>query len=64
MLHDPNMGLRGPEHAFYHDINDWWRGPGTCINGSWKKFEKAAEGNEKNRKVARAHKLERKKEAL
>ena len=51
MLHDPQLGLRAEKDAHYADINDWWRGPGTCINGSWRKFEQAAEGNEKNRKV-------------
>merc|ERR1712029_1152524 len=25
----------------YEDVNDWWRGKGTCINGSWRKFYKA-----------------------
>ncbi|XP_076065424.1 glycoprotein 3-alpha-L-fucosyltransferase A-like isoform X1 [Oratosquilla oratoria] len=24
----------------YEDINLWWRGTGTCINGSWRKFDK------------------------
>ena len=43
MLHDPEMAHRAPEHAGYADINDWWRGQGTCINGSWRKFQKALE---------------------
>lgn len=38
MLHNPKV-----ENSIsnYEDINDWWRGAGNCIKGSWKKFEKA-----------------------
>ncbi|XP_018902014.2 glycoprotein 3-alpha-L-fucosyltransferase A isoform X1 [Bemisia tabaci] len=25
----------------YRNINEWWRGPGTCTSGSWKKFNKS-----------------------
>lgn len=34
MLHDdfPNKS--------YRDVNDWWRGPGTCTGGSWRKAAK------------------------
>jgi len=38
MLHNPRAEN---SVSFYENINDWWRGPGTCIKGSWKKFEKA-----------------------
>ena len=38
MLHDPKVQM---EHHTYEDVNDWWRGRGTCINGSWRKFYKA-----------------------
>lgn len=36
MLHD--------EHAiatqsWYDDVNEWWRGPGVCTNGSWRNFQ-------------------------
>ncbi|KAJ4444224.1 hypothetical protein ANN_06015 [Periplaneta americana] len=36
MLHDdfPNKS--------YRDVNDWWRGPGTCTGGSWRKANKNA----------------------
>ena len=30
---------REPEYKSYGDINQWWRGEGTCIKGSWKKFQ-------------------------
>jgi hypothetical protein len=34
MLHDdfPNKS--------YRDVNDWWRGPGICTGGSWRKAGK------------------------
>ena len=54
MLHDPNLGLRKESDAHYADINDWWRGPGTCINGSWKKFQKAVEADKEKKKVREA----------
>ena len=38
MLHEPRA-LSHP-HS-YADFNEWWRGKGTCINGSWRKYEKA-----------------------
>ncbi|XP_065349904.1 glycoprotein 3-alpha-L-fucosyltransferase A isoform X2 [Cloeon dipterum] len=31
LLNDPEM-----PHKSYRDVNDWWRGPGTCITGSWR----------------------------
>ena len=46
MLHDPKVQT---EPYSYPDVNDWWRGKGTCINGSWRKFQKALEAD-KNRK--------------
>lgn len=34
MLHDEG------HHQHYEDINHWWRGAGTCINGSWRKYDR------------------------
>ena len=34
MLHD-EASLEKPK--WYKDINEWWRGPGVCINGTWTK---------------------------
>lgn len=34
MLHDEG------HQQHYEDINLWWRGTGTCINGSWRKYDK------------------------
>lgn len=33
MLHD-DYGVR--MSSWYEDINEWWRGPGVCTNGSWR----------------------------
>jgi len=44
LLHDDKT--RPPEASFYSDINLWWRGKGTCINGSWKKYAEAKRLNE------------------
>jgi hypothetical protein len=33
MLHDDFPGKS------YQDINDWWRGPGICTRGSWRKVD-------------------------
>ncbi|XP_058058186.1 glycoprotein 3-alpha-L-fucosyltransferase A [Anopheles bellator] len=35
MLHD-EASFRKPK--WYEDINDWWRGPGVCTNGSWRNY--------------------------
>ncbi|TMW39694.1 hypothetical protein DOY81_015225 [Sarcophaga bullata] len=35
-LHDEES-LRKPR--WYTDVNDWWRGPGVCTNGSWRNFK-------------------------
>lgn len=43
MLHDPKIVDHQAEQPYYKDINEWWRGPGTCINGSWRKFYEALE---------------------
>ena len=48
MLHDPKVQM---EHHTYSDVNDWWRGKGTCINGSWRKFYKALEKAEAKKKL-------------
>jgi len=38
LLHDnKDRGLSG----HYSDINEWWRGKGTCIKGSWRAYHKA-----------------------
>lgn len=34
MLHDD------AHQQHYEDINVWWRGTGTCISGSWRKYDK------------------------
>jgi len=34
MLHDPDRGRRTVT-----DLNNWWRAPGTCINGKWPRDE-------------------------
>merc|ERR1712203_874165 len=49
MLHDPKVQT---EPFSYPDVNEWWRGKGVCINGSWRKFQKAldAENNKKQQK--------------
>lgn len=36
MLHDEGE-LEKPRS--YVDINEWWRGPGTCTNGSWRNYK-------------------------
>ena len=46
MLHDPKVQT---EPFSYPDVNEWWRGKGVCINGSWRKFQKALEA-ENNKK--------------
>ena len=38
LLHEPRSIIPGHH---YEDFNDWWRGKGTCINGSWRKFNAA-----------------------
>ncbi len=46
MLHDEvavSASARGEDHSHYRDINNWWRAPGTCINGSWRKFRRAVQ---------------------
>ena len=50
MLHDPKYE-KYPSHI--EDVNEWWRGQGTCINGSWRKFDKALQHDaEKQKAVA------------
>lgn len=36
MLHDDYAITSS---SYYEDINEWWRGPGTCTNGSWRNFQ-------------------------
>ena len=49
MLHDPKFE-KYPTHI--EDVNDWWRGPGTCISGSWTKFDKAVQHDLEKKKAA------------
>jgi len=35
MLH--HSQTRGAEYRSIEDVNEWWRGQGTCITGSWNK---------------------------
>lgn len=35
MLHD-EYGVK--MSSYYEDVNEWWRGPGVCTNGSWRNF--------------------------
>lgn len=36
MLHDENS-IKIPN--WYEDINEWWRAPGICTNGSWRSYQ-------------------------
>lgn len=36
MLHDD---VAIAKSKWYEDVNDWWRGPGVCTNGSWRNFQ-------------------------
>ena len=38
LLHDTKPRPEEANHV--EDINKWWRGPGTCIKGSWKNYQK------------------------
>ncbi|XP_068249644.1 glycoprotein 3-alpha-L-fucosyltransferase A [Palaemon carinicauda] len=44
MLHDDT------HQQHYEDINQWWRGTGTCINGSWRKYDKMKMESERSQK--------------
>ena len=46
MLHDPKVQT---EPFSYPDVNEWWRGKGVCINGSWRKFQKALDSEKSNK---------------
>jgi len=37
LLHDTKK--RSPEHSNIKNIEEWWRGKGTCITGSWRKYK-------------------------
>jgi len=39
MLHEPRSFDK--QASNYADFNEWWRGKGTCINGNWRKYDKA-----------------------
>lgn len=45
LLHDPKV--RSVENSYYSDINNWWRGDGTCVNGSWKRHKALSQKTEK-----------------
>jgi hypothetical protein len=49
MLHDPTIQTRPAETNHFSDINAWWRAQGTCINGSWRKFQKAVDKSSRNK---------------
>lgn len=36
VLHDEEF-IRRPGRCMISDINEWWRAPGVCTNGSWRK---------------------------
>uniref|UniRef100_A0A336LTI5 Fucosyltransferase n=1 Tax=Culicoides sonorensis TaxID=179676 RepID=A0A336LTI5_CULSO len=36
MLHDDEF-IKKPGKCMIPDINEWWRAPGVCTNGSWRK---------------------------
>lgn len=36
MLHDEESLNRV---KWYNDVNEWWRGVGTCTNGSWRNYQ-------------------------
>ena len=52
MLHEPRA-LSKPRS--YPDFNDWWRGKGTCINGSWRKYDQAKANFEKSSRQVFVH---------
>lgn len=43
MLHDEG------HQQHYEDVNLWWRGTGTCINGSWRKFDRMKKDGERKK---------------
>ncbi|XP_069985759.1 glycoprotein 3-alpha-L-fucosyltransferase A isoform X2 [Penaeus vannamei] len=43
MLHDEG------HQQHYEDVNLWWRGAGTCINGSWRKYDKLKNDGDKKK---------------
>jgi len=47
LLHDPKE--RPVENQSFKNINEWWRGRGTCIKGSWKKYHTALEKQKNQR---------------
>lgn len=49
MLHDDKV--REEEKSYYKDINEWWRGDGTCIKGSWRAFDRAMEKRKEQNKT-------------
>ena len=42
LLHEPTSLIPGHH---YDDFNDWWRGEGTCIDGSWRKYDASLRNN-------------------
>ena len=50
LLHDAKP--RPQISTFYEDINKWWRGKGTCIKGSWRKYHEVKNKNETKEQTA------------
>jgi len=46
MLHDSQR--RTEEHRTIADVNEWWRGKGTCVSGSWNKDEPSEKKEEED----------------
>lgn len=55
MLHDPKVQT---EPYTYEDVNEWWRGQGVCINGSWRKFDKALKASAEAKKASNSSETE------
>jgi len=57
LLHDSKDRGTG---GHYEDLNEWWRGQGSCINGSWRKLAKllAAAKTKENKEGKKVEKIE------
>ncbi len=67
MLHDEkavSARARGQEHSHYADVNNWWRAPGTCINGSWRKFRRALKAEREKKEQEQEQEAKAKKEEV
>jgi len=54
----------GNGYSYIKDINEWWRGAGTCINGSWRKVAPAVKENHKENENVKNDEEEEKEPAL